>query len=469
MAGGLPLAQPLIPLPRRLLLLGGLAAAFAIGALMTARLPVGLALLLVTLYVPLALLNLNLAIAGWVALMMVSRLPQVWVAPTAASLVILFAWIGGAQARRALPSPWKGPARAFPAVTGALLAWLTLSALWAREPASVGAIAWQWYAAVLVAVVVATTVRTLADVRVVLLGFFLGATFSVAIGLAADGLQGSNSAYDSATTEEGRLAGGAGNPNYLAAVVVPALVLGTALLRDTRDALARLGLGCSMVVLAVGLLATQSRGGLLALVASALTALVVMRGRRAQIALGMALVAALAAAWFAATPAALQRVTSADQGGNGRSELWAVAGRMAADRPLTGVGLNNFRGTAREYTRDVGTLRFAELIAERPRVVHNVYLQQLAETGIPGLVLLLGALALVVRCAREALRRFRAAGDRTGSAYAEALLVSLVAVVVASLFLSNGPDVRSWLLFGLAPALLLIARRVEDAGGRALA
>jgi O-antigen ligase len=184
-----------------------------------------------------------------------------------------------------------------------------------------------------------------------------------------------------------------------------------------------------------------------------------MRGRRGPLLAGLLVVLTFGGAYLAANPVALERLTTTDQGGNGRSDLWTVSSRIGTDRPVAGVGLNNFHDYARDYTRDVGTLRFVRIIAERPHVVHNTYLQLWAETGVIGLGLFLALAGLVLRTLRGAARRFAAARDRDGLILADAVFVSVLAGLAASFFLSNGPDWRMWFMWGLAPALGLLAAR----------
>ena len=456
-------AAPL-PLSPQLIALAGLGTAFVVGAAFARGLPTGIALFLGVVYAPLALINLPLALSAWLALTFIAKLPIVYIAPNAASLIVLVAWLGGAAGRRKLPSAWVGAARGLPAAVGLLLAWLSVSALWAAEPLDVLAKAWEWIVAGIVMAIIATTMRTKRDIRLLLVGFVGGAVLSVAIGLAANGLSAGSTVYDTATSTEGRLSGGAGDPNYLAAGVVPAIVFALALLQMTRDPLARLALGTSAVVLVLGLAATQSRGGLIALAVAIFGSLAVMRGRRAPVIAMLLVMLAVCTGWFAANQDAAKRITSSDNGGNGRSELWTVAGRMFTDRPLLGVGLNNFREVAPDYTRDVGTLRFVKLIAERPHLVHNSYLQLLAETGLPGLALFLTALGLAFGSLRATARRFRAQGDREGLIIADAAFVALLAVAAASFFLSSAEDRLIWVLVGLAPALALISSRSETRG-----
>src|SRR5260370_15486182 len=111
----------------------------------------------------------------------------------------------------------------------------------------------------------------------VMVAVVIGGVLSVTAGLLAGALSPAQSALASAVEVQGRLAGGSADPNYLAAGLVPAIVLAAALMGTTRNPLLRLGLLVSMVVMAIGLAETQSRGGLVAAVVAAGAALGVFK------------------------------------------------------------------------------------------------------------------------------------------------------------------------------------------------
>ena len=157
---------------------------------------------------------------------------------------------------------------------------------------------------------------------------------------------------------------------------------------------------------------------------------------------------------LATTPGALERVTTLDNGGNGRTELWTIAWKMSGDNPVVGVGLNQFREQSMDYVREPGNLEFVELIVESPHIVHNAYLQMLAETGVVGLVLFLTVLALCLGASIRALRLAREADRRDLTALAQGVVVAQAGFLAAMFFLSIGNDFRLWLLLGLGPALL---------------
>lgn len=83
-----------------------------------------------------------------------------------------------------------------------------------------------------------------------------------------------------------------------------------------------------------------------------------------------------------------------------RFALWEIAVRIVQDRPLTGVGPGGYRAAFERYHPEridgEGTSGNA----------HNVYLHQLAERGVPGLLFLFAALTTLI------LGAWRAASER---------------------------------------------------------
>jgi putative inorganic carbon (hco3(-)) transporter len=117
---------------------------------------------------------------------------------------------------------------------------------------------------------------------------------------------------------------------------------------------------------------------------------------------------------------------------------------------------------AGEYVRAPGSLRFVDLIAERPHEAHNTYLQLAAEAGLPGVLAFVLVAGLALRSAWRAARRFTAHGEHDLAAIARALLLATVGMLAALMFITDGDDLRLWLLFGLAPALLGMAAGRAD-------
>ena len=163
--------------------------------------------------------------------------------------------------------------------------------------------------------------------------------------------------------------------------------------------------------------------------------------------------------WFSLNPHAWERISQFDSSGTGRTALWTVAWRITRGSPGHGVGLDNFVEQAPKYTLEPGKLELVNNIAERPHVAHNVYLQFLAETGFIGAILFVLLVLGCMRAAWRAARIFDLKGDPDMAALARGCLVALIAFAAASFFLSDGNDVRFWLLLALGPIMYGVAVR----------
>lgn len=140
------------------------------------------------------------------------------------------------------------------------------------------------------------------------------------------------------------------------------------------------------MVLVVGLLASRSRGGIVACAVSAAILPLAFRHRRHVAALVLA-VALLGLGWVEI--AGIMRGLDEQGIRTGRLELWGDAVRMFPRFPLLGAGFNAF-GTA--YT-PYQTVAKYEWYGE----AHNEYLQALLDTGVIGLCLFGGLLACLFR------------------------------------------------------------------------
>jgi O-antigen ligase len=291
-----------------------------------------------------------------------------------------------------------------------------------------------------------------------------GALLSAVIGLLGESLSTSADALSLAAEDRRRLGSLLDDPNYVAAGLVVGSVLATGLLRPRRPLANALLVICTGV-LTVAIVATESRGALVAAAVAAVAALLFYSGRRAQVAVLLATLGAVAAMWFSVNPHAWERVSEFDSSGSGRTALWTVAWRITEDQPVTGAGLDNFIEEAPKYTLEPGQLEVVQNIAERPHVAHNVYLQFLAETGFVGAILFVGLLLACARAAWLAGRLFDLKQDRDMAALARGCLVAIIAFAAASLFLSDGNDVRFWLLLALGPIMHGIAARAPTPPG----
>lgn len=439
--------------------LGAVCAASIVGVALAVGVQYGLAALLGMICLAVALRDLQLALVLWLPLVFLEGLPAFNLAAKAGGLLIVGVWLAGlGQRREYVGTVLRTQAKLWLAL-GLLLLWSSMSLLWAEDRGMVLADLWRWYAVALLMLVVATTVSDSRVLRLIVIAFVVGAVLTVSQGILTGGLTTSATAIE--TASEGRLEGGQGDPNFLAAGLVPAMILALAAFTGLRGSPWRWWLLGALAILALGLAASESRGGALAALAATIAAVIVFKNRRAETLAVLAVAVGVGAAWFSVSPSAWERVTDFDSGGSGRSELWEVAGRMVEANPVHGVALNNYPVVSADYVNQPGSLDRLDLIVDRTQVVHNAYLQLLAETGLIGLALFLTVALVSLRGAWRAADRFHLRGDELSETLARGVVVAMVALMAASVFISNGVDKRLWVLFGLGVALSVVASRSQ--------
>jgi len=199
------------------------------------------------------------------------------------------------------------------------------------------------------------------------------------------------------------------NPNDLAAMTLLALSITAAVLATERPGWVRLCALAGIAVLPLLILMTQSRGGFIGLCVFAALA---VRGRRGRLRTTLAL-ASLALALVAVAPSGVwTRVKGLSQVGENlglvdpegsakaRFEIWRVAVGIVGDHPWTGVGWGAYPLAHAHYA----PLSGADPSALGLRDTHSTYLNVLAETGYPGLLLFLAMIWVAVREADRARR-----------------------------------------------------------------
>jgi O-antigen ligase len=332
--------------------------------------------------------------------------------------------------------------------------WAALSLLWAEDSAE-GLEAVQRFGLNIALFVIAyTAIRKREHAAWVTAAFVAGAAMAALYGITSPRYVDS---YDLVRLESGSF-----DPNQLAATLVAAMVLASALLVGWRRSPPVVVLASvAIAACTAGVFLSLSRGGLVAL-GVALVAACVLGGRwRPAAVVGLLVVTVLTFGYFGyvATPEARERVTETHGGGTGRTDIWAVGWRMVESEPLHGVGAGNFAVSSIHYLLAPGVLRRDEFIVDEPKVAHNVYLQILAELGVVGLGLFLALVLFSVGSAARATRAFSAQGDAQMELLSRAITVALLAALAADFFISDQFSKQLWLLLALGPSLLSIARR----------
>lgn len=333
------------------------------------------------------------------------------------------------------------------AALGLFSVWLMASINWAIDPVKVAESVIIWVPMVAVFLAIVYRPPTVADIRLVGLALTVGALVSVLGGIF---LSDSSPAF--AHAEQGRLQGGAGDPNFLAAGLPTAFLFAIVWWAKVRHRLVRLALVGVMGVLLVGLVLTISRGGLVATASLVPVAVAFAGPRRGRVAAGLLAIGLVVTALIFVTPAA-DRIFGRGDGGAGRSELWAIAGEMIAEQPVQGVGVENFPVVAQDHVREVGQLGEVDLIVNKPHQVHNLYLQIASELGLVGITLYLTFAAGSVACAFQAGKSFSQQGDPAAALLARGVAMGGISIMVAATFLPFLYDKRFWLVLALGPAL----------------
>jgi O-antigen ligase len=253
--------------------------------------------------------------------------------------------------------------------------------------------------------------------------------------------------------EEALLDGMMSNVNLFASwllLLIPWCLCGAAVLaggwRWIAAGAAAAGLGLVLVI--------QSRAAWLGLTgAGAVSAVVLLscprslgvsaQVRRAVAALfaaGLAAAAIVAALAFTDTPLGqaieARLITRPHQAAGpsdgGRTLVWGIAARMAADHPLTGVGAGNFTIRMHEYfgpDKAAESPDFSRLSSDNWLQPHNDFLWVAAEKGLPGL----GAFLAVFVAAGLAVRTvLRGPASVTDARLAVASLAALVGHLIVS-------------------------------------
>jgi O-antigen ligase len=334
------------------------------------------------------------------------------------------------------------------------LSWATLTYVWAEDGNAVLTAVFRYSLAISLLFVVFTAVQRERDVILV--------TGAMALGAVCAAVYGFLSPAEAGIGQLERLSGTLGEANELAAALTVGIGLGGGLLAIAKSPPVRVLIAVGIGFCLLALLQTGSRAGLVAILAMLVAAIVLARGRRLSLVIVTLTVLLIAIGYYlmAAPEQSRERITNPGSG-TGRVDLWTVGLRMVEANPVEGVGAGNFPVSSIHYLLRPGSLPDDQYIADSPKVAHNIYLEVLAELGIPGAILFLVLLLFGLGCSVAALSRFRQLGERRLQALAMSIAVSLVGLLAADLFASEQYERELWLLLGLGPALLAMAKRME--------
>jgi O-antigen ligase len=138
---------------------------------------------------------------------------------------------------------------------------------------------------------------------------------------------------------------------------------------------------------------------------------------------------------------------------NGRQKIWRRGVGYMLSHPLLGVGADNFSVAEGTISPRASLQQYG--IGIRWNAAHNSFVQVGAELGIPGLVLLLAVIGSALRLLRRAARLPAGSlpSQRGPPQLAQALMASLIGLVVGAFFLSLAYSEMLYTLVALAVAL----------------
>jgi O-antigen ligase len=338
----------------------------------------------------------------------------------------------------------------------AFLAWVTLSLTWAANGGDATVALTRFVLDALLVVITLTAVVKRRHVVWLYWAFGLGCVLSLGLGLTLSA---------AALTDTSRLQGAGVDPNDFAIVLVGGMFLTGALAITAKPGAGRWAAAGVAGLCGIGVLLTFSRTGLITLAIALLGGLVVASRSRGRTALLTLLVGFVAVGYFVllAPPAARERITTVGSG-SGRVDLWTVAWRMVDDKPVEGVGAGNFPSQSFHYALQPGEVNTTYLVSPTGllQVVHNAYLEILAELGIVGLCLFLPIVFLAIGAAVRAARNFAEQGDERMETLTRALIAAQVGSLGGAFFTSLEYSKQLWLLLALGPALLSLSQASPD-------
>lgn len=343
---------------------------------------------------------------------------------------------------------------------GALFAWALASAYWADDPSYVFRTMASFGVSVGYLLAAIVLVRTREHMQLVFTTYVAGAgvfgLFSIGSyiasgrSVAAEGLQG--------------------DQNYFALYQVAALPLALALAAMENRPGRRSLLYAVVGIIVVSVVASLSRGGLVALAVVVLATLALpaplLFGSMARkVSYGLMLATASALALLVGAAPFLERFRSifdvsdpeADRA-SGRLDLWRAAWHGFLEDPLFGLGAGNFQARALDLMQTTPGVDIRRNYATAGRVVHNSFLEVLTELGVIGFALFLAVLGLTIWRMVVVYRRAAATGDLLSERSVTALFLAFVAIAVGGLSLSLEYGRLLWLVIGLTLALDLVSR-----------
>ncbi len=307
---------------------------------------------------------------------------------------------------------------------------------------------------IVICLAIAWLANTVKDFKFVLKAFLFG---GVAISVVAiyNKLNGIGLVETTRVTIGRDLMSPLGDPNDLALVLLTPLSFALAMTVYAKSRVAFFVAAAIAALLFAAILATQSRGGLLGLVA--VLAVVSMRFIKSKSLIALIVGSATLITFVAMGIAergsgGIEELSRSgiDDSSLGRLVAWQAAVYMALYNPLNGVGLANFVTNFYIYTPTwIG----------RSLATHSTWFQVLGEVGFPGFIVFIWMVVATLRKASRSIASIDAMGaDPQMRALSLGLHAGLIGFCVSGSFLSMAFNWPIYILVALTSAL---ARYIE--------
>lgn len=254
-----------------------------------------------------------------------------------------------------------------------------------------------------------------------------------------------------------RLSGPLGSKNRYAQVMVVLLPIALMRIWGERRLLLRLLAAASCIPIVAGALLTFSRGAGISIILTlfAMAFLRVLKLRHLVVVglVGFLFVSAVIPDYIyrlstAVDVAELASGNTEDASGSvrGRATVNLAALNIFFDHPLLGVGPGQTSAYMIKYGNEVGFRRL-----ETDRRAHNMYLEELADTGIVGFTLFMGILGLTLYELLQVRRRWMSSRPEVGHILA-GLMMAIIAYMSTAIFLHLSYVRYYWVILALAGA-----------------
>ncbi|MFA5145951.1 MAG: O-antigen ligase family protein [Candidatus Omnitrophota bacterium] len=252
------------------------------------------------------------------------------------------------------------------------------------------------------------------------------------------------SVYGQTTTKDNRVSwiGAWDGPNVLCLLFVIAIALSFGFITHPYSMLVRIANVIFIAIMMYGVYLTNSRGGVLGLLAVIVTFLwnkfMYQKRLSAKILWGVAVVFAILIV-LNFGPSRMNELNSTEESAHERTWIWERGYNLFRENPVFGIGKGQFQ----EVYHEVG---------------HNNFVQTMVEMGVPGLFIYTALIYLSLKWLRivskNSLEKIK---DKKLISLSEALFSSMVGYVVTTYFITMELAIL-FLWFGLCAATINIAR-----------